>query len=114
MKWVLIFLVWCYRALSAPLKAMFGGVGWCRFRPTCSQYAMEALQKHGAIKGSWLAARRILRCHPWGGQGWDPVPGVPGVPEETEDSSTGAGTGGGCHCHCGESESEDEDESPQR
>ncbi|WP_370049392.1 MULTISPECIES: membrane protein insertion efficiency factor YidD [Salipiger] len=46
----------------------------CRFQPTCSAYAMEALEKHGAFKGSWLAARRILRCHPWGGSGIDHVP----------------------------------------
>ena len=46
----------------------------CRFTPTCSAYAIEALQKHGALKGSWLALRRILRCHPWGGSGYDPVP----------------------------------------
>ena len=46
----------------------------CRVTPTCSAYAIEALQKHGALKGSWLALRRILRCHPWGGSGYDPVP----------------------------------------
>lgn len=46
----------------------------CRFTPTCSQYAIEAVEKHGAARGSWLALRRLLRCHPWGGQGWDPVP----------------------------------------
>jgi hypothetical protein len=46
----------------------------CRFEPTCSRYAMEALRKHGAFKGSWLAVRRILRCAPWGGSGIDPVP----------------------------------------
>jgi hypothetical protein len=46
----------------------------CRYTPTCSQYAQEALRKHGPVKGSWLAARRILRCHPWGGHGYDPVP----------------------------------------
>jgi len=46
----------------------------CRFQPTCSAYAMEALEKHGAFKGSWLAACRILRCHPWGGSGIDNVP----------------------------------------
>lgn len=46
----------------------------CRFTPTCSQYAIEALRKHGPIKGLWLAVRRILRCHPWGGSGYDPVP----------------------------------------
>lgn len=46
----------------------------CRFTPTCSQYAIEALRKHGPLRGSWLAVRRILRCHPWGGSGYDPVP----------------------------------------
>ena len=46
----------------------------CRYTPTCSQYAIEALRKHGPFKGTWLAVRRILRCHPWGGHGYDPVP----------------------------------------
>ena len=46
----------------------------CRYTPTCSQYALEALRKHGLFKGGWLAFRRILRCHPWGGSGYDPVP----------------------------------------
>lgn len=46
----------------------------CRYTPTCSSYAIQALQKHGLIKGFWLAFKRISRCHPWGGSGWDPVP----------------------------------------
>lgn len=46
----------------------------CRYTPTCSQYAVEAIQKHGPLKGLYLAVRRILRCHPWGGYGYDPVP----------------------------------------
>jgi putative membrane protein insertion efficiency factor len=46
----------------------------CRFTPTCSHYAVEALARHGAVKGGWLALRRIGRCHPWGGTGYDPVP----------------------------------------
>jgi hypothetical protein len=46
----------------------------CRFQPTCSAYALEALEKHGALRGGWLALRRILRCHPGGGSGHDPVP----------------------------------------
>lgn len=46
----------------------------CRFTPTCSQYALEALRKYGPFKGGWLALRRLARCHPWGGSGYDPVP----------------------------------------
>lgn len=46
----------------------------CRFQPSCSSYAVEALEVHGAARGSWLAIRRLSRCHPWGGKGWDPVP----------------------------------------
>jgi uncharacterized protein len=46
----------------------------CRYSPSCSHYAIEALGKHGAIKGGWLTVKRLLRCHPWGGHGHDPVP----------------------------------------
>ncbi len=58
-----------YRAYISPLKPPS-----CRFTPTCSQYAMEAILKHGPFKGLYLSVRRILRCHPWGGHGYDPVP----------------------------------------
>ena len=58
-----------YRAYISPLKPPS-----CRFTPTCSQYAMEAILKHGPFKGFYLSVRRILRCHPWGGHGYDPVP----------------------------------------
>lgn len=46
----------------------------CRYQPTCSAYALDALRKHGAIRGGWLTLRRLSRCHPWGGDGYDPVP----------------------------------------
>ncbi|MGE0601035.1 MAG: membrane protein insertion efficiency factor YidD [Dehalococcoidia bacterium] len=46
----------------------------CRYSPTCSNYSVEALQRHGALRGSWLTVRRLVRCNPWGGRGYDPVP----------------------------------------
>jgi putative membrane protein insertion efficiency factor len=71
----LIFGVRLYRLLLSPAKTfLFGPLGRCRFTPTCSGYALEALQNHGALTGSWLALKRICRCHPWGGCGDDPVP----------------------------------------
>ncbi|MEL6792288.1 MAG: membrane protein insertion efficiency factor YidD [Pseudomonadota bacterium] len=72
LSWVFSLPVKLYRATFSPLVGMN-----CRYHPTCSAYALEALEKHGAIKGSWLAARRILRCHPFGGSGFDPVPEKP-------------------------------------
>jgi putative membrane protein insertion efficiency factor len=59
-----------YRLLASP----WVGHG-CRFQPTCSAYALDALSRHGALRGGWMAARRIGRCHPWGGSGYDLVPG---------------------------------------
>ena len=66
---LLILLIRFYQKFISPLTPPA-----CRYTPTCSQYAIEALQKHGPFKGLWLAIRRILRCHPWGGHGYDPVP----------------------------------------
>jgi hypothetical protein len=69
--------------LSMPFIALIKIYQWvispvlgpkCRFTPSCSQYAAEALKKHGVVKGMWLAIKRLSRCHPWGGSGYDPVP----------------------------------------
>ncbi|QEH39788.1 membrane protein insertion efficiency factor YidD [Chitinophaga sp. XS-30] len=64
-----IFLIKLYQWCLSPFLGSS-----CRFTPTCSQYGLEAYQKHGIFRGTWLTARRILRCHPWGGHGHDPVP----------------------------------------
>jgi len=58
-------------------RATAGRPSPCRFTPSCSTYALESLETHGALKGTWLALRRLARCHPWGGEGYDPVPGRP-------------------------------------
>jgi hypothetical protein len=72
-RWLLIALVRLYQKLVSPLlNAMFGPR--CRFHPTCSAYAVQALEQHGALRGSVLAARRITRCHPLNDGGLDPVP----------------------------------------
>jgi uncharacterized protein len=55
-------------------KVMAGRPSPCRFVPTCSNYALDALEQHGAVRGGAMTLRRLLRCHPWGGHGWDPVP----------------------------------------
>ncbi|MCM1348965.1 MAG: membrane protein insertion efficiency factor YidD [Firmicutes bacterium] len=69
MKRLLIFPIRFYQMCISPMLPAV-----CRFTPTCSQYAIEAIERHGAVKGLWLAVRRIMRCHPWGGSGYDPVP----------------------------------------
>ena len=65
----LIGLINVYRLFISPFFPSS-----CRYSPTCSGYALEAVKKHGPFKGSWLAVKRISRCHPWGGHGYDPVP----------------------------------------
>ena len=72
-SWVLVTVllvpIWIYQKAISPYTPPS-----CRFTPTCSEYARQALIKHGPVKGLWLAIRRILSCHPWGGSGYDPVP----------------------------------------
>ena len=70
-----IFLLRVYKLTLSPLITfMAGPAGACRFEPTCSQYAIEAIKTHGTIRGGWLATKRICRCHPGGAGGEDPVP----------------------------------------
>jgi putative membrane protein insertion efficiency factor len=68
-KYVLILLLRGYRAVVSPL---YGQV--CRYHPSCSAYALGAVEEHGALRGSWLSVRRLARCHPWAPGGYDPVP----------------------------------------
>jgi putative membrane protein insertion efficiency factor len=68
-SWLLIVLIKAYRLGISP---WFGTA--CRFTPGCSSYTQEAIHIHGPVRGIWLGARRIARCHPWGGSGYDPVP----------------------------------------
>ncbi len=88
MKWLLIGLVRGYQLLISPLLGPT-----CRYYPSCSAYAVQALQVHGAMKGTWLAGRRLLRCHPWSPGGVDHVPprrtraGHDHSPERAERSS---------------------------
>jgi putative membrane protein insertion efficiency factor len=85
-QWILVAGLRSYQCVVSPIfNAVFTPMGLgCRFHPTCSQYALEAVGRHGAARGSTLALKRVCRCHPWGGYGCDPVPpikvgrGVPG------------------------------------
>jgi hypothetical protein len=69
MRWLLVHLVRAYQLLISPLLG-----NHCRFYPSCSSYAIEAIERHGPAYGIWLAARRLSRCHPWHAGGYDPVP----------------------------------------
>lgn len=71
LKNLLLFTLKAFMLLVRPL---LGPKGVCRFQPTCSQYAKQAIEKHGAVKGTWLALRRVLKCHPFHPGGYDPVP----------------------------------------
>ena len=69
LSFILVIPIKLYQILISPLIGPN-----CRYHPTCSQYSIEAINKHGPFKGTWLAIKRILSCHPWGGSGHDPVP----------------------------------------
>ena len=74
-QYILVAALRFYRWVISPAKdVLFGPPAQCRFEPSCSAYAVQALEAHGAWKGSWLALKRLARCHPWGKFGFDPVP----------------------------------------
>jgi putative membrane protein insertion efficiency factor len=83
--WVLVGLLTVYRRLISPLLGQR-----CRFYPSCSAYALEAVQLHGALRGSWLALRRLSRCHPFHAGGLDYVPGSPKVTSSTVEAGSGS------------------------
>tara|TARA_B100000902_G_C27211347_1_gene864526 strand:+ start:1036 stop:1275 length:240 start_codon:yes stop_codon:yes gene_type:complete len=72
MKFILYLLLIPIKAYQLILSPLLGPS--CRFQPTCSNYAIEALKKHGIFNGIWLTLKRLIKCNPWGGQGFDPVP----------------------------------------
>ena len=74
-------LIWLYQTLISPFLGSNG-----RYMPTCSSYAEEAIRVHGGVKGSWLTLKRLARCHPWGGSGYDPVP-LPREQDEHHDAA---------------------------
>lgn len=65
-------LLWFIRGYQRTISPLLPAS--CRYEPTCSHYAYEAIERHGAVRGTWLALKRLARCTPWGGSGWDPVP----------------------------------------
>jgi uncharacterized protein len=74
-QYILIVGVKLYRWILSPAKTfVFGPMAQCRFTPSCSAYALEAVERRGALAGVWLAVKRVARCNPWGGSGFDPVP----------------------------------------
>lgn len=75
MRRIVRILIRIYQVTLSPILAFLGGpASGCRFQPTCSEYFLQAVEVHGALRGSWLGLRRLGRCQPWGGRGDDPVP----------------------------------------
>lgn len=84
---ILRVLIRVYQLTLSPfLSLFFGPNAGCRYEPTCSRYFMEAVEKHGVLRGSWMGIKRIGRCNPWGGMGYDPVPPCPGCASAGKDT----------------------------
>jgi putative membrane protein insertion efficiency factor len=87
-------LIWLLKGYRFAISPLYGQV--CRYHPSCSAYALEAVTVHGSVRGTWLAARRLGRCHPWAAGGYDPVPAArptprpPAHPEPTTHRTRGA------------------------
>ncbi len=86
MKYLLIGVLRAYRMLISPI---YGQV--CRYHPSCSAYALEAVTVHGSLRGSWLGVRRVARCHPWAAGGYDPVPPRTPTPDDTPEPDSERG-----------------------
>lgn len=82
-----IYVIDLYRNMVSPLR-----LPSCRFTPTCSQYAVDALSEYGLVRGGWLAIVRLAKCGPWHSGGWDPIPERPDVPSEPPSDRSGAAT----------------------
>lgn len=90
MKTLIRIAIRGYQKFISPVLHFAGGPGsGCRFEPTCSHYFLQAVEKHGVLRGGWLGLKRIGRCHPWGGTGFDPVPDL--SPAKSKE----------CHCQSG-------------
>ena len=90
LQWLLFAIVRLYQLILSPILGPR-----CRFQPTCSSYALDAIKLHGGLKGGWLALKRITKCHPWGGHGFDPVPGMtlPGSDDKETKSNNCTASG---------------------
>ena len=80
MKWLIRVVIRFYQRFVSPVIHVIGGPGsGCRYYPTCSEYFLRAVERHGLWRGGWMGVKRIARCQPWGGEGFDPVPGEEGA-----------------------------------
>src|SRR5438874_11008113 len=92
MRTLFRILIRGYQIMISPILSLLGGASaGCRFSPTCSEYCLQAVAQHGVLRGSLLVLRRVLRCHPWGASGFDPVPAAVSLARSCVCESAGAG-----------------------